>query len=207
MLVSLIYLSAHEALGVVMCVLSLVLPRCVLYGVDREYFVSHVWVGRGRWPTYPVDMYSIAHFCFFIFPSVRNTATRNVIIFQCVSVGGLQSKFFVVFFADNCVHTMGRHRSRSVSRGRRRADSGGPRSAGGRALRLKSESDSSAERRRRKRDSKRRQASRSSSGEERSRHRTKVKKEKKRSKKKKRRRSSESSDEATDTDSIRYHTT
>jgi hypothetical protein len=32
-----------------------------------------------------------------------------------------------------------------------------------------------------------------------------VKKEKKRSKKKKRRRSSESSDEATDTDSIRYH--
>jgi hypothetical protein len=108
-----------------------------------------------------------------------------------------------VFFADT-VHTMGRHRSRSVSRGRRRADSGGPRSAGGRALRVKSESDSSAERRRRKRDSKRRQASRSSSGEERSRHRTKVKKEKKRSKK--RRRSSESSDEATDTDSIRYYT-
>ncbi len=165
--------------------------------------MSVTCVGRKREMTYIPSRYVQYCTVFFYFSVCTEYCNINVIIFQCVCWWTSESQF-LVFFADT--NTMGRHRSRSVSRGRRRADSGGPRSAGGRALRLKSESDSSAERRRRKRDSKRRQASRSSSGGERSRHRTKVKKEKKRSKKKKRRRSSESSDEATDTDSIRYYT-
>ena len=110
----------------------------------------------------------------------------NVLHVQVCLLHDLLMFFQIVFFNE-----MGRHRSRSASRGRRA---------------IKSESDSSAERSRRKRDRDQRESKRRisrSSSEEKSRHRTKEKKEKKKRRKKKKR-SSDSSDEATDTDSIRW---